>query len=380
MVVCTRGKRKLDEAEGRVVVLVSGRAKDPNYIMRYRRRRLKRQKQEEASTYQCFNLISADLKRHILSFVRHNRYVILASVSQDFRATLKSMPDNDFKTHCKTYIWRWKLTKWILNYPPGRPQLDKIPCPNKTLLHAIQYDMLHVFQKLIKTCKRKHRSSNWKMTCALQAVIYNSMQILKWIINDQGWDYEAHKNVIAKNITYCNHDMLRYLHVVLEVDLNNFKAIESMIMKPCVRNVEAIRYVLDVVPTMTKSQRGRLIRLCVQKEDIPLFKMLRKKLHDPDDDHNILLDVAMYECCLHRKAINIVKNIIDEDTAKQLKEKQYLRLICQAVLFGRLDIVMYFEEEVLRIPRLQGYIQIARTRNHRDVEDYLIMVMDTRRE
>ena len=45
------------------------------------------------------------------------------------------------------------------------------------------------------------------------------------------------------------------------------------------------------------------------------------------DDHNILLAVAMYECCLHRKAINIVKNIIDEDTAKQLKEKQYLCLI-----------------------------------------------------
>ena len=376
MVVCTRGKRKLDEAEGRVVVL--SQAKDPNYVIRYfRRRRLKRQKEEAASTYQFFNLISADLKRHILSFVRHNRYVILASVSQDFRATLKSMPDNDFKTHCKTYIWRWKLTKWITNYPPGRPQLDKIPSPNKTLLHAIQYDMLHVFQKLIKTCKR--RSSNWKMACALEAVKHDSMQILKWIINDQGWDYEAHKNVIAKNITYCNRGMLRYLHVVLEVDLNNFKAIESMIMKPSVRNVEAIRYVLDVVPTMTKSRRGRLIRLCVQKEDIPLFNMLREKLNDPDDDPNIL-PIAMYECCLHRKAMNIVKNIIDEDTAKQLKEKQYLRLICQAVLFGRLDIVMYLEEEVLRIPRLQFYILIARIRNHRNVEDYLIMVMDTRRE
>ena len=68
MVVCTRGKRKLDEAEGRVVVLVSGQAKDPNYIMRYRRRRLKRQKQEEASTHQFFNLISADLKRQPHSF------------------------------------------------------------------------------------------------------------------------------------------------------------------------------------------------------------------------------------------------------------------------------------------------------------------------
>ena len=151
--VYTRGKRKLDEENGHVVVL--SQAIDPEHLMRYRRKRLKCRKEEEASTFKFFDLISADLKRHILSFVRHNRYVILASVSQDFRATLKSMPENDFKTQPRTYIWRWKLTKWIINYPPGRPQLDMILTPKKTILHAIKYDVLDVFQNLIKTFLKK---------------------------------------------------------------------------------------------------------------------------------------------------------------------------------------------------------------------------------
>ncbi|GFH62068.1 predicted protein [Chaetoceros tenuissimus] len=380
--VYTRGKRKLDEAEGKVVVIREG-AVDPNLLFRDRRKKSKRQKQEEPSTYKFFDFISADLKRHILSFVRQGRYVILASVSQDFRATLKSMPENDFKTHPRTYVWRWKLTKWIINYPPGRPQLDMIPSPKKTIVHAIQYDMLHVFQKLMKAVKWGNRdSSSWTKVYAIKAMEYNSMQIFKWIIQDQAWDYKAHKNTIASNITYCNRDMLRYLHDVLEVDFNDFKAIKSMIMKPSVRNVDAIRYVLDVVPTLTtltQRRRGRLSRLCVQKEDMLVYNMLREKLHDPEDDPDILV-IAMYECCLHRKTMNIVKCIVDEEAVKQMKDKQYLRLIDQVVHFGRLDILMYLEEEVSRIPKLHYFMDFALFRNHRDVADYLVMLEDTRRD
>ncbi|GFH55756.1 predicted protein [Chaetoceros tenuissimus] len=375
--VYTRSKRKLDEEDGQEVVLREG-AIDPDELIRDRRKNSKRQKEEQASIFQFFDLISVDLKRHILSFVRQGRYVILASVSQDFHATLKSMPENDFQTHPCTYIWSWKLTKWITTYPhyPHRPNTKK------TIIHAIQYDMLHVLQKLLKAVKWERRCLTWKMDTALEAINYNSMQILKWILHDQGWDYKAHKNVIASKITYCNLDMLRYLHETLQVDFNNFEVIESMITKPSVRNVDAIKYVLDIAPTMTQRlwQRERLILSGFRREDTLVSNMLRQKLYDPNDGDPNILVVAMYECCHHRKTINIAKNIIDEDTAKQMKEKQYLRLILQAVQFGRLDIVVYLEEEVLRIPSLQPFIQIARTRNHEDVANYLMMVMDTRRD
>ena len=368
MVYITRGKRKLKEAEGRVVVL-KDMAFDIDQLIRSLRKKTKRQKEEEASTYQFFNVISADLKRHILSFVRQIRYVILASVSRDFRSILKSMPDNDFKTHCCTYIWRWKLTKWILCFP----NITLIPSAAKTIVHAIKYDVLHVFRNLIKRNKWR---KDWKRRYALNAVKYNSMQILKWIIHDQGWDYKAHKNAIVSSITYCNHDMLGYLHETLHIDFNNFEAIESMIMKPSVPDVDAIRYVLDVVPTMTILQRTRLVDLCISKvEDIRLFRMLREKLYDSNEIPDMFVR-GVSACCEKRKSINIVKGIIDKELAKQMKERQKM-----AVRFGRLDIVMYLQEEVFRIRgNLNPWMQHARAHNHRDLADYLAMVMDRRRD
>lgn len=111
--------------------------------------------------------------------------------------------------------------------------------------------------------------------------------------------------------------MLSYLHETLHVYFNNFEAIESMIMKPSVPDVDAVRYVLDVVPTMTFLQRRLLIDLCVldKVEDIRLFRMLREKLYDSNDNPDIFV-IGVIVCCVERKSINIVINIIDKELAK----------------------------------------------------------------
>lgn len=58
-----------------------------------------------------------------------------------------------------------------------------------------------------------------------------------------------------------------------------------------------------------------------------------------------------------------------------------MRVFSTAVHFGRLDIVMYLQEEVFRIrSNLHPWMQHALAHNHRDVADYLAMVMDKRRE
>ncbi|GFH62070.1 predicted protein [Chaetoceros tenuissimus] len=163
MAPLTRGKRQQAEENGLVVLLK--KRKDPEQIIRSsnKHKKLKRQEEEqEASTYEPFTFISIDLLQHIMSFIGTGKYIFLASVSKEFRATLLSMPENDFKTEPSSYIHSWKLTRWIMKVPKNSPDYMR-PEFAKTCVQAVKYDSLKVFQNLLKRSKMKP-GADWKST------------------------------------------------------------------------------------------------------------------------------------------------------------------------------------------------------------------------
>ncbi|GFH62067.1 predicted protein [Chaetoceros tenuissimus] len=372
MAPLTRGKRKQGERQGRIELLRPKR-KDPERIIR-RKNKLKKTKllkEREASTYEPFNLLSIELIQYILSFVGIGHYVFLASVSQEFRATLTSISGNDFKTEPSSYIHSWKLIRWIMKVPKNSPNFMR-PTYKSIMFHAMKYDSLNAFIYVRVTKRRIRPGIDWKSFDAVTAIKHSAIKILKWLIEEQYWDYSSHKEQILKVSTSCNLEMITYLHEHLKIEFDITSLSKMILETSCCK--EAIRYVLGIVPSMTALEHCRVLHNALLKENNDVAKMLCEELHDPD-----MVVYGVQSCCREERGINLVKSIINTEIADQMDGETYMRVILEACGEGRVDILKYLEEEVCPIPYLDILVQhFADEADHRNILEYLVEVMNGR--
>lgn len=302
----TRGKRKLGERHGLIVVL-KGKT-DPDRIIRKINRKLKRRKKQEASTYEPFNLLSTEVLQHILSFVDTGQYVFLASINQDFHSALKCMSDNDFKTKPSSYINSWKLTRRVLKVPANSPDYMK-PKFEDIMNYAIIHDSLYVFQNLLRKRKWVSPGLDWRLVHALKAIRSNAVNILKWIIKEQHWDYNLHKDEILAISIFCNLEMITYLHEHLRIDFN-LESLLKMVLHSS--RMPSIRYVLGLQSSMTALNCCQILHCAIFKQQHNVAKMLCEELYDPENDPDMSL-YGVQVCCGALRGIDLVKCVINSE-------------------------------------------------------------------
>ena len=377
MAPLTRGKRKLAESQGRILLLRPKR-KDPERIIRKKNKRKKTKllKEREASTYEPFNLLSVELIQYILSFVGIGHYVFLASVSQEFRATLKSMSDNDFKTEPSSYIHSRKLTRWTMEVPSHSPHYMR-PRLKSVIFNAMKYDSLQAYVYVRQRKRRIRPGIDWKSIDAATAIKHSAVKILKWLIKEQDWDYSSHKEQILKVSMPCNLEMIIYLHEHLKIEFDVASLLKMILETPCYN--ETIRYLLDIVPSLTALQCCKALHYALLKENNDVAKMLCDELYDPGNRPDMSV-YGVQSCCREERGINLVKCVINSEIADQMNGQTYMHVIVDVCGEGRVDILKYLEEEVCPIPYIESLVQeYANDESNREVSAYLEEVMNQRR-
>ena len=84
--------------------------------------------------------------------------------------------------------------------------------------YAVIYDSLYVFQNLLRKRQWVSPGLDWRLVHALKAIRSNAVNILKWIIKEQHWDYNLHKDEILAISIFCNLEMITYLHISSNID------------------------------------------------------------------------------------------------------------------------------------------------------------------
>ena len=143
-------------------------------------------------------------------------------------------------------------------------------------------------------------------------------------------------------------------------------------------SLEAIRYLLHLLPSMTAEQCCQILHCALFKEKNEVAKMLCEELYSPDDDPDMSF-YGVQVCCEGGKGIDLVKSIINAEIVEQMNEEIYMRTIVEPCKEGRVDVLKYLEEEVRPIPHVERFVeQYANDEDHLEVLEYLVEVMNER--
>lgn len=278
----TRGKRKLAESNGKVILLK--RPLNENRSKKKKRKQhdeLHRSYHDGEVCYMSCAFLPMDLMRYILSFVGTGQYLFVASVNTTFRQVLRSMPENDFMTHPSSYMMHTKssrnLFRWIKK---GDVSSMKFPKKWIAINYAIKYDGIYQFTCLLRKC-RFRPNSNWRTGLGKRALKYNAVNILKWLIQELKFDIKNMNHDIVRHwVRFYNLCMVKFLHRWCKIDFT-FDSIRKMIIyyirtKKYRPSLEVVRYLLDSVPPLTIDQSRLLYRLAI----VSRYQQLIKMIHD----------------------------------------------------------------------------------------------------